>query len=296
MIVSKDFLFLIVATVVMVLLIWVLRRLIRKAEKRRLTRVDDVDDFEAVPTNSPHRNKRRKAKEIALISIGARFTIMRRIIIATGIIIYLFIVVLIFFDRIPVTIASLMASAMAIIIGIAARPYIENVISGFVISFADHFHTGDTIVIDGNYGTIEDISISHTIIKMWDWRRYVIPNSRMLQKDYINYSYPDQYYWAQIKFHVAYDTDLDKLKSMAIDIVKNNPYFGGYEKPKFWIMEMAESSLECWIVAWANSPTEAWNLKTEVRTELIRTFKREGIKTHFQNIDLEKNESIETKA
>ncbi|MGM0612118.1 MAG: mechanosensitive ion channel family protein [Bacteroidota bacterium] len=296
MVISDDFMFLGIATIVLVFVVWVLRRLMSKAEKQRLNRVDDVDDFEAVPTNSPHRNKRRKAKEIALISIGARFTIMRRIIIATGIIAYLFIVVLIFFDRIPVTVASLMASAVAIIIGIAARPYIENVISGFVISFADHFHTGDTVVIDGNYGTIEDISISHTIIKIWDWRRYVIPNSRMLQKDYINYSHPDQYYWAQIKFHVAYDTDLDKVKSLAIDIVKKNPYFGGYEKPRFWIMEMTEASLECWIVAWANSPTEAWNLKTEVRTELIRVFQREGIKTHFQNVSFENNGMSKTEA
>ncbi|MCF8217454.1 MAG: mechanosensitive ion channel family protein [Bacteroidales bacterium] len=296
MVFSDDFLFLAIATVIMVFVVWVLRRLMSKAEKRRLNRVDDVDDFEAVPTNSPHRNKRRKAKEIALISIGARFTIMRRIIIATGIIAYLFIVVLIFFDRIPVTVASLMASAAAIIIGIAARPYIENVISGFVISFADHFHTGDTVVIDGNYGTIEDISISHTIIKIWDWRRYVIPNSRMLQKDYINYSHPDQYYWAQIKFHVAYGTDLDKVKSLAVEIVKKNPYFGGYEKPRFWIMEMSETSMECWIVAWANSPTEAWNLKTEVRTELIRAFQREGIKTHFQNVSFENNGSSKTEA
>ncbi len=281
--ISKDLILFLSATVALFVIVWIIRRIIRRIEKRRLKRLNHVDDFEAVSTKTPHRNKRSKAKGNARESISGRFTIMRRIILGVGILLYIFIVVLIFFDRIPVTVASLLASAAAIIIGIAAKPYIENVISGFVISFSDHFHTGDTVVIDGNYGTIEDISISHTIIKIWDWRRYVIPNSRMLQKDYINYSHPDQYYWAQIKFNLAYDADVEKVEELAVDVVKKNEHFAGHEAPKFWIMEMSENSLECWIVAWAASPTDAWNLKVEVRTELIKIFQKEKIKTHFQN-------------
>lgn len=282
---SNDLIVFLAVTATAFFLIWVIRRITRRVEKRRLRRLRHVDDFEAVATKSPHRNKRSLAQDNALDSIAGRFTIIRRIMLGAGILIYIFIVILIFFDRIPVTIASLLASAAAIIIGIAARPYIENVISGFVISFSDHFHTGDTVVIDGKYGTIEDISISHTIIKIWDWRRYVIPNSRMLQKDYINYSHPDQYYWAQVKFNLAYDADVDKVQELAVNVVKENSHFAGHEEPKFWIMEMDERSMECWLVAWAASPTDAWNLKVEVRTELIRIFQKEGVKTHFQNFN-----------
>ncbi|MCF8331146.1 MAG: mechanosensitive ion channel family protein [Bacteroidales bacterium] len=281
---SQDTLIFIIVTAVMIALILIVRRLIQRAEKQRLKRLENVDAFEAVETRSPHRNKRKKAREIAFIGIAGRFTIIRRIIISLGIIIYLFIAILLFFDQIPVAIASLLASAAAIIIGIAAKPFIENIISGFVISFSDHFHTGDTVLIDGHYGTIEDISISHTIIKVWDWRRYLIPNSRMLQKDYINYSHPDQYNWAQIIFYVSYDTDIQKLEDMAVGIIKKNKYFAGHEKPRFWIMEMGEQSIECWLVAWAATPSDAWILKVDVRTELIKALQKEGIKTHFQNI------------
>ncbi|MFO8086614.1 MAG: mechanosensitive ion channel [Bacteroidales bacterium] len=292
---SRELLIVIVLTVVFILLIWILRRLVRRAEKQRLNRLDNIHTFDAVATSSPSKNKRKSVREKALLGIAGRFSIMRRIIMGTGIIIYLGILTLLFFDRIPITLISLLASAAAIIIGIAAKPYIENIISGFVISFSDHFHTGDTVLIDDNYGTIEDISISHTIIKIWDWRRLLIPNSRMLQKDYVNYSHPDQYNWAQVKFYVSYDTDIEKLERIAVDIIKRNKHFAGNEKPRFWIMDMGEHSMECWLVAWVETPMDAWVLKVEVRTELAKVLQKEGISTHFQNLRMESRPASEEK-
>lgn len=69
-----------------------------------------------------------------------------------------------------------------------------------VISFSKHFLTGDTVTLDSQYGTIEDISLTHTTIKLWDWQRYVVPNHRMLSKEVINHSHRQGYLMAWVAY------------------------------------------------------------------------------------------------
>jgi hypothetical protein len=139
---------------------------------------------------------------------------------------------------------------------------------------------GDTILIDEKYGTVEDINLSYTTVKTWDWKRYVLPNIRMLQQNFMNFTLVDKYQWVYIEFWAAYENDLQEVERIALDCAKQSKFTLEDNVPYFWIMEMAMDGYKCWLASWADNPSSAWSLRNDLRTRLIMEFSKKNIKYH----------------
>ncbi len=255
--------------------------LIRRFEKVKQKRIHKVGRFTAVATDSPVKGHRRKAIEQAVESVGGRFSIIKRIAVVSVLIIWIILVSYPFLGKVPAAALSILISITGVLLGIAARPLIENIIAGIIISFSKLFRLGDTVLIDDAYGTVEDITMTHSVIKIWDWRRYVVPNSRMLTKDVINYTLFDTYVWAYVEFYVAYDADLRRVKKLAIETAGEQRQEKKYEDPRFWVMGMEKDAVRCWVAVWTDSPAEAWILRADIRSGLAIRLREEGIATHL---------------
>lgn len=230
-------------------------------------------------TSSPLDDPTAAAREHGLESIRKQFSVTKRV--AIPIIIGLASIAagLPFLSRVPAAFLSLLAAAVTVLFGIAARPAVENAIAGVVIARSKLFNIGDNIRVDDQYGTIEDVTTTHTTIKLWDWRRYVIPNSAMLQTRLINYTLFDPYVWSYTELWVSPDTDLDKLRQLAIEVAKESKYFARHEEPQMWVMGMEKDSIRCWVAAWADSPGDGWMLSADIREGLARRFVENGMTT-----------------
>lgn len=264
-----------------------LRLLMRRVESQRREKVQDRDDFMAVATTSPLKRPLGKAREIALHSVATRFTVLRRFVTLLLLVILLVILSLPFLGQIPTAMISLLVGSTAVIVGIAAKPFIENLIAGVVITFSRPFHTGDTVLIDDKYGSVEDITMTHTIVKIWDWRRYVVPNAQMITKDFINLTLGDPFHWTYVEFWVSPDADLEIVREKAIAAAEQSDFFANYEPPRFWVMELGKEAIRCWVAAWANTPADAWSLKNEIRTELAGQLRKLGVTPHRFVLDID---------
>jgi len=260
--------------------ILVLNKLILGIEKSRKRNIKDIGEFDAILTKTPLDNPRKSTEKAAIESIENRFSIIKKLIVNALVLLWVAVLTFPFLDQLPATLVSVLIGSSAVLIGIAARPYIENFISGIVITFTKPFRIGDTVIIDGNYGTVEDITLGHTIVKQWNWQRYVIPNNQMLAKEFANLTIKDSYQWMHVEFWVAPDSDFQRVKAIAIDAARQSVYFSDYEDPTFWIMEMGKESVKCWVAAWANAPQTAWELGNDVRTAIIFQFQQEEIRFH----------------
>ncbi|MBN1764921.1 MAG: mechanosensitive ion channel [Sedimentisphaerales bacterium] len=276
----ETIIYIVLTGLVGILLLWRLQDHLNKTEIKRKKHLKQIEDFEAVDTDTPLENPVKKAQEKGIQNVTARFSIIRRAVLPCIFFMVLLLISLPFLSRLPATIISLIIAVTTVIAGIAARPYIENLISGIVITLSRLIRIGDTVLIDNNYGTVEDISITHTTIKIWDWRRYIIPNSSLLNKEFINYSVIDNYRWVSIEFWVDYNADLELVKKLAVTAAEKSPNFANYEPPRFWIMDMTKEAIKCLVAAWADSPSQAWLLSSDTRSELIQSLKAHGIKTH----------------
>jgi len=265
------------------ILLQVIRRTLKSYEKRGTGFIDRLKFFEAVKSKAHIRNAKRQ-KERALEGYTQRFSIIRRIILIVYVLIWMLTLLTPLFGAISATFISLFAAAVAAVIGIAARPFLENLIAGVVITFSRQFRVGDTVQLDKDYGTVEDITITHTIIKLWDWKRLIIPNNQMLNREMASFTLKDSYLWAYVEFWVSYDADILQVEEAALEAAQKSLHFAREGVPRFWIMEMAREGIKCWVAAWTKSPTDSWYIKIDIRTRLIQEFKKKGIKTHSYNL------------
>lgn len=263
--------------------VWVLLgRKIAGWRTERLARLKTLKSFDAVPTASPYRHPGEVARHAAERNVNARFSVMRGVLFVTLASAFGVVLLLPFLGRLPQTVLSFLVAIVVAIVGIAARPLIENFISGIVLSFARQLKVGDTVLLDSeHYGTVEDINATHTVLKLWDWRRYVVPNSTMLQKELISYSHKDNYLWTHVEFHVSPRADLEEVTRLACEAVSGCRNRAEFEAPQFWVREMQKESYVCWVAAWANTPEDAWYLRAEARLRIAGALKRAGIESHL---------------
>lgn len=262
------------------IIIFLITRRLKTVENQRKKSLKKRKNIGSTTTKKPIKNSIQSLKEEGFESIETRFSIIETIVVTVLGFLWIGFLVIPFLNFIPATLVSVVLGSSAVISGIAARPIIENFMAGVIITLNKPFRVGDTVIINDQYGTIEDITTTHTILKIWDWRRLVIPNSTMITREFVNYTITDSYIWKKVGFKVAYNTDLAHLKSLAIEIAANSPNLVGDEPPTFWVMSLEDNHYECWVAAWSDSPAKAWELGNDIRSALISAFQQHKIQTH----------------
>lgn len=257
---------------------------IRRIEKRKLKNIRKRDINDAVETESPVDDQEKELKSQGVEGIEGRFTFISRALPIIFFILWSLLVSIPYLGKIPTVYVSIIAAIVSVIAGFSLRPFLENLFAGVIISFFKSIKIGDTVTIDGHYGLIEEIGLTYSVVKKWNWVRIVIPNSKLLEKEIQNFTMNDHYVWAHIEFFVSPSADLTKVKEIAIDIAKKSPYFADIEDPSFWVMKLDKDAIECWLAAWANSPSDAWELRNDMRTLLHTELQKAGIDFHKLNI------------
>lgn len=238
-----------------------------------------------VDTETPLDEPEKQQRKIGQESIETRFSFLQKFLPIVFGVAWLSVVIIPYLTRVPAIHVSLVIGSISVLIGIAARPFIENIISGLVISFAQPIRIGDTVLINDYYGVIEDIKLTHSVINIWDWRRLVIPNSQMLSKEIINYSLNDHHLWAWIEFHVSADSNLEEIEEVAKKVAKTCEHYLDVEEPSFWVMGLEKDSIRCWLASWTDGPTTAWAMRAHMRSELAKYFRKQNIQFNMYNIN-----------
>ena len=254
---------------------------LEKVRKKRQTNSEQPEVATPGNVDSSQIKKQR------LDNIEKRFSITRRSLYSLMIILVVMIIIVPIIISISPTLLSVVIACVSVVVGIAAKPLIENLICGLVLCFGKLARIGDVVLVDSEYGTIEDVTLTHCIVRRWDWLRYVVPNSVMMTKEFINYSLHDNYRWVHVEFWVDHRADLKLVEKIAIDSPKQSQYYSGSEEPKLWIVDITPQSVKCMVVAWATSAADGWMLSIDIRKQILIQFQEHNIKTHLENIRLE---------
>ena len=281
-----------VVYLVLVLLggIWLMRLLVRglrEGARWRMQHLRKRSIEEPVPAQTEPSEDIPDFEDVAKKSIENQFTVTRRLVRPLVVVATLVVAVVPFLDQVPAATVSLVVGAITVLLGIAARPAVENAISGLVISYSRTLNLGDTVKIDGHYGTVEDIGLTHTTIKRWDWRRYVLPNSKMLNHDFLNYTLRDGWIWAYIEFWVSLDADLEEVERIAVEGYRSSESLADTEDPPgFWVLGVEKDAVRCWAAGWADGPGNAWMVNSDARRALVKGLKEAGIRGHGFHVEL----------
>ncbi len=267
--------------------VWWAASSLLKSKSNREKRLRRLKNFNSVQTSAPKSENQVGEIDAAVEKIEDRFSIIRKITFFFIFVVLGLALSLPFLNSMPAAMVSLVVAVSTTVLGFAAKPVIENIIAGVVLSLSKAIRVGDTVVVENQYGTVEDISLNHTIIKLWNWKRLIIPSSKMLSLELESFTYNDPYIWVHVEFYTSYDNDLERVRQLAIESVQSSKHFISQEPPGFWVMDLEKDAYQCWVAGWTNSPSRAWNLASDIRTEIAIRFQAAGIKTHHYRVHME---------
>lgn len=171
---------------------------------------------------------------------------------------------------------SLLASAGAagIVVGLAARPVLANLIAGVQIAITQPIRIGDAVVVENEWGWIEEIGATYVVIKIWDWRRLVVPLAYFLEKPFQNWTKSSSEIIGAVMLWVDYTTPVDRLREKLTEIVKGSKLWDG-RVVNLQVTDASQNSIQIRALASARTSSDAWDLRCEVREKLV-TFLQES--------------------
>ncbi len=178
--------------------------------------------------------------------------------------------VLMTFDKVRQLGASLLASAgvIGIVIGFAAQKTLGNFIAGLQIAFTQPIRLDDVVIVENEWGWIEEITLTYVVVRIWDLRRLVLPISYFIEKPFQNWTRTSADILGSVYLYADYTVPVKELRSELTRILNESSHWD----KKVNVLQVTgakEQTIEIRALMSAeNSPT-AWTLRCEVREKLL---------------------------
>ncbi|WP_406386489.1 mechanosensitive ion channel family protein [Streptomyces sp. NBC_01618] len=166
--------------------------------------------------------------------------------------------------------ASMLASAgvLGIVAGIAAQSTLGNLFAGLQIAFGDMVRIGDTVVVDGEWGTIEEITLTFLAVRTWDERRITMPVSYFTSKPFENWSRGGAQMTGSVFFHLDHSAPVAAMREQLRDILGECAAWDGRD----WSLAVTDttaSTIQVRAVVTAKDADDIWTVRCAVREQLI---------------------------
>lgn len=184
------------------------------------------------------------------------------------------------------------AGILAAIVGFASQAAFSNIVSGIFIVIFRPFRVGDIVKISNQYfGTVEDITLRHTVIRDIENKRFIIPNSVISSEVIHNYLIDDEKVSNQIYFGISYSADIDKAFKIIREEALKHPNIidnrseedikEGRAKVMVRVVEWLDSSIQLRATVWSENPSKGFELKCDLLKSVKYRFDEEGIEIPF---------------
>lgn len=189
---------------------------------------------------------------------------------------------------IPLTIFTVVGGALAIGVGFGSQNIVNNFISGMILLVEKPIRVGDVVDLDNISGAVIGIGTRSTKIKNADNKIFIVPNSYFLEKSVLNWSYQTPVLRSSVNFGVAYDTDVEKVEHICMDILLNTDGIQQTPMPKVIFEDFGESALHFKVIYWCdlNVVPSLMEIQSDVRFKINRKFKEQNISMPFPQRDI----------
>lgn len=178
--------------------------------------------------------------------------------------------VLIQFEVLRAVGVSLLASAgvAGVVLGLAAQRPIGTLLAGIQLSITQPVRLGDEIVIEGEFGTVEELTLSYAVVRTWDERRLIVPITRFLEQPFQNWTRMTPELVGVVLLPVDYSAPIELLRREAIAYVQLHPLWNR-ARAELKVTAAGERTITLRILASASDATRAFDLRCDVREHMI---------------------------
>ncbi len=202
--------------------------------------------------------------------VQTQVRVLRKIAV-TVIIVFAFAAMLMTFPRIRQVGTSIFASAglAGLIVGLAARSTLSNLIAGLQVALTQPIRIDDVVIVEGEYGWVEEINTTYVVVRIWDLRRLVVPLSYFIEKPFQNWTRVTADLLGTVFVYVDYAVPVEEVRKELHSILKSTPLWDG----KVWGLQVtnaSERTVELRALMSATDSSKAWDLRCLVREQLLR--------------------------
>ena len=174
------------------------------------------------------------------------------------------------FEKIRQVGVSLLASAgiAGIILGFAAQRSIATILAGFQIALTQPIRIEDVVVVEGEFGWIEEITLTYVVIKLWDKRRLIVPITYFIEKTFQNWTRTDSDILGTVFLYLDYTVPFEKIREAFLNILNSTELWD----KKVGVMQVTdakENTVEVRLLMSAPSAGEAFGLRVHVREQML---------------------------
>lgn len=165
---------------------------------------------------------------------------------------------------------SLLASAgvVGIIAGLALQPLLTNMIAGVQIATDQPIRLDDAVVVEGEWGQIEEITSTYVVVKLWDWRRMILPLSYFITKPFQNWTRETARLIGSAFLYVDYAAPVDRLRAELERICRESAFWDG-DVVSLQVTDITDRTAQIRCLASARNASTAFDLRCEIREKML---------------------------
>ncbi|WP_019142542.1 mechanosensitive ion channel family protein [Noviherbaspirillum massiliense] len=170
---------------------------------------------------------------------------------------------------------SLLASAGAagLVVGFAAKPVLSNLLAGLQIALTQPIRLDDVVIVQNEWGVIEEITGTYVVIRIWDQRRLIVPLQWFIENPFQNWTRTSADILGTVLIWVDYRLPIEPIRQEAERICRNAPEWDG-RLVETQVVETSERAMQVRVLVSARDSGMAWHLRCRVREELIDFIQR----------------------
>lgn len=184
--------------------------------------------------------------------------------------------ILMTFPRVQQFGTSILASAglAGLVLGLAARPALENLIAGLQIALTQPIRLDDVVIIEGEWGRVEEIASTYVVVRIWDQRRLIVPFSRIISEPFQNWTRTRADILGTVYLYCDYTVPVGAVRERVEGFVKDHPKWDG-RVAGLVVTDAKERTLELRALVSARDSSDAWDLRCDLREHLVDFLQRE---------------------
>ncbi len=228
-----------------------------------------IRGINAVQTALLSRHRLDVADNLSARKIYTQVSVIRKIIV-TAVVMLATGSILMLFDPVRQFGTSILASAgiAGIVIGFAAQKTLGNVLAGIQIALTQPLLIDDIVVVEGDFGQIEEITLTYVSVRTWDLRRVILPITYFIEKPFQNWSRVSPELLGTVLFYLDYQVPLGELRKELKRVLENNPKWDR-KVCGLQVTDAKQNTTEVRALVSSSNPGNAFDLRCDVREGLI---------------------------
>lgn len=171
-------------------------------------------------------------------------------------------------------------------IGFGLQNITSNFISGLILLVERPVSVGDFVNVAGQVGKVQNISMRSTIVLTLDNVSIIVPNSKFIEAEVINWSLDDPRVRIHCPVGVAYGSDTAKIREALMEVASSHREVLKNPTPEVRFLEFGNSSLNFDLLVWIDNPLRQDNVRSEINFAIDEAFRKRGIEIPFPQCDL----------